>query len=180
MAGVEISAVGADRQWCVMSASLSGGAPTFLPMQLEDIRQIGLMDRRNYEYAWTDGIFRDCLKAGYLCPMMMLADNIIGYGVLQFGADEAHVLNLCIDEPWQRKGFALELLEHLVNEAVRRRAHVMFLEVRPSNKRAVELYERSGFNEIGLRKNYYNTRDGREDALVMARSLPSAEDLFAS
>ena len=162
-----------------MSASLSGRSPTFLPMQLDNIPHIGIMDRRNYEYAWTDGIFRDCVKAGYLCPLLMIGDDIIGYGVLQVGADEAHVLNLCIDEPWQRKGYALVLLEHLVSEAVRRRAHVMFLEVRPSNKRAVELYERSGFNEIGLRKDYYNTGDGREDALVMARNLLSAEDLFA-
>ncbi len=149
-------------------------------MQLENIRQIGIMDRRNYEYAWTDGIFRDCVKAGYLCPLLMLSDDIIGYGVLQIGADEAHVLNLCIDEPWQRKGYAHVLLEHLVSEAVRRRAHVMFLEVRPSNKRAVELYQRSGFNEIGLRKDYYDAHDGREDALVMARNLLSADDLFAS
>ncbi len=162
-----------------MSASLSGGSPTFSRMQLEHIPQIGIMDRRNYEYAWTDGIFRDCVKAGYLCPLLMLGDNIVGYGVLQIGADEAHVLNLCIDKPWQRQGYARLLLEHLVSEALRRRAHVMFLEVRPSNKRAVKLYERSGFNEIGLRKNYYNSRDGREDALVMARNLLSAEDLFA-
>lgn len=140
---------------------------------------IGLMDRRNYEYAWTDGIFGDCLKAGYLCPLVLLGDELIGYGVLQIGADEAHILNLCIDGPWQRRGYAHLLLEHMVDEAVDRCAHVMFLEVRPSNTRAVELYQRSGFNEIGLRKNYYDARGGREDALVMARNLLSPEDLFA-
>jgi ribosomal-protein-alanine N-acetyltransferase len=149
-------------------------------MRPENVPLIGIMDRRNYEYAWTDGIFRDCLKAGYLCPLMMLEDDIIGYGVLQIGANEAHILNLCIDKPWQRQGYACVLLEHLVSEAISQRAHVMFLEVRPSNTRAVELYQRSGFNEIGLRKNYYDSRDGREDALVMARNLPGAEDLFAS
>ncbi len=151
-----------------------------MPMQVGNVPHIGIMDRRNYEYAWTDGIFLDCLKAGYLCPLLTIGDDIIGYGVLQIGADEAHVLNLCIDKPWQRKGYAHLLLEQLVSEAVRSRAHVMFLEVRPSNKRAVQLYERSGFNEIGLRKDYYNTRDGREDALIMARNLLSAEDLFAT
>lgn len=151
----------------------------FLPMQVGNVPHIGIMDRRNYEYAWTDGIFLDCLKAGYLCPLLTIGDDIIGYGVLQIGADEAHVLNLCIDKPWQRNGYARVMLDHLVSEAVRTHAHVMFLEVRPSNKRAVQLYERSGFNEIGLRKDYYNTRDGREDALIMARNLLSAEDLFA-
>ncbi|WP_157736299.1 ribosomal protein S18-alanine N-acetyltransferase [Granulosicoccus antarcticus] len=163
-----------------MSASLSAAVPVFAPMRPDHVANIGIMDRRNYEYAWTDGIFRDCLKAGYICPLMMIDDKIIGYGILQIGADEAHVLNLCIDKPWQRQGYAPILLEYLASQSIAKRAHIMFLEVRPSNTRAVELYQRSGFNEIGLRKNYYNTRDGREDALVMARNLPGAEDQFSS
>ena len=65
------------------------------------------------------------------------------------------------------------MLEHLVDESVKHKAQVMFLEVRPSNTRAVALYQQSGFNEIGLRKNYYDSKSGREDALVMARYLPA-------
>jgi len=140
-------------------------------MQVDHVPAIGSMDRRNYEFAWTDGIFRDCVKAGYICPLLMIDKEIVGYGVLQIGADEAHLLNLCIDEPWQRQGLARTLLEHLVEESLRHGAHVLFLEVRPSNTRAVALYQQSGFNEIGLRRNYYDAKGGREDALVMARYL---------
>lgn len=154
-----------------MNARCDNASVSFVPMQLGHVPAIGIMDRRNYEFAWTDGIFRDCVKAGYICPLAMINDEIVGYGVLQIGADEAHLLNLCIDEPWQRQGLARTLLEHLVEVAVSRKANVMFLEVRPSNTRAVSLYQQSGFNEIGLRKNYYDSRDGREDALVMARYL---------
>lgn len=146
-----------------------------VPMQAEHVARIGIMDRRNYEFAWTDGIFRDCVKAGYLCPLLMVNEQIIGYSVLQIGAEEAHLLNLCIDKPWQQQGFARLLLEHVTELAVARAAGIMFLEVRPSNTRAVELYQQSGFNEVGLRKNYYDSQNGREDAVVMARYLPSAE-----
>jgi len=143
----------------------------FLQMDVDDVPLIGTMERRNYEFAWSDGIFRDCIKAGYRCERVMLDHQLIGYGILQIGADEGHVLNLCIDAPWQHRGFARLLLEHLTELARTHRCDTMFLEVRPSNPRAMRMYARAGFNEVGLRKNYYDARGGREDAIVMARSL---------
>ncbi len=151
---------------------------SFAPMYVRHVPLIGTMERRNYEFPWSDGIFRDCVKAGYIARLVMLDDEIIGYGVMQIGADEAHILNLCIDRPWQRQGFARVLLDQLVQEASNRRAHIVFLEVRPSNPRAVNLYQQFGFNEIGLRKGYYDSANGREDALVMAKNLVSETDDF--
>jgi len=147
---------------------------TFEPMRVKHVPLIGTVERRNYDFSWSDAIFRDCIKANYVCQLVKLDGELIGYGIMQIGADEAHILNLCIDKPWQRRGFARVLLEHLVQQAIARRAQMMFLEVRPSNPRAIVLYEQSGFNEIGLRKNYYDSHKGREDALVMARSLASS------
>lgn len=149
----------------------------FAPMYLRHVALIGTMERRNYEFHWSDGIFRDCLKAGYLCQRVLLDDELIGYGIMQTAADEAHILNLCIDKPYQRQGFARLLLEHLVEQARGRRAHTVFLEVRPSNPRAISLYQQSGFNEVGMRKDYYDAANGREDALVMARSLVNDDQL---
>lgn len=151
---------------------------SFAPMYLRHVALIGTMERRNYEFPWTDGIFRDCLKAGYICQQVLLDSELIGYGIMQVAADEAHILNLCIDEPFQKQGFARVLLEHLVLLAGQHRAGTVFLEVRPSNPRAVDLYERSGFNEVGLRKAYYDSANGREDAIVMARSLVGDEGLI--
>ena len=143
----------------------------FEPMRPGDVALVGTMERRNYEFPWSDTIFRDCLKAGYTCELVRLDDELVGYGILQTAAEEGHVLNLCIDEAHQRRGFARLLLEHLVARATAAEARVVFLEVRPSNPRAKTLYERAGFNEIGLRKAYYEAVGGREDAIVMARSL---------
>lgn len=151
---------------------------SFAPMYVRHVPLIGTMERRNYEFPWSDGIFRDCVKAGYIARLVLLDDEIIGYGVMQIGADEAHILNLCIDKPWQRQGFARVLLDRLIQEAGHRQAHIVFLEVRPSNPRAVDLYQQFGFNEIGLRKGYYDSANGREDALVMAKNLVSETDDF--
>ena len=161
-----------------MSNRLLSGRVTFAPMYVKHVAFIGAMERRNYEIPWSDGIFRDCVKAGYICRLVMLEEDVIGYGVMQIGADEAHILNLCIDETSQGQGFARVLLEHLIGEARRRRANIVFLEVRPSNPRAVNLYQMNGFNEIGLRKDYYDSKTGREDAIVMARNLVGTMEDF--
>jgi len=160
-----------------MSSQPQTATVSFAPIYLRHVALIGTMERRNYEFPWTDGIFRDCLKAGYICQLVLLDGDMIGYGIMQVAAEEAHILNLCIDEPFQRQGFARLLLEHLTLLAGQQRASTVFLEVRPSNPRAVELYERSGFNEVGLRKAYYDSANGREDAIVMARSLVGEEQL---
>lgn len=158
-----------------MSGDATVVALAFEPMRLEDVALVGTMERRNYDFPWSDGIFRDCVRAGYDCIRLTIDDELAGYGVLQIAADEAHILNLCIDAPCQRQGFARLLLEHLTARSAEAGAHMVFLEVRPSNPRAISLYEGAGFNEIGVRRNYYDGPKGREDAIVMARSIVGVE-----
>jgi len=140
-------------------------------MELDDVETIHVMELRNYEYSWTPGIIRDCIVSGYECTKLMRCEQLIGYYVLQVAANEAHLLNICIDKPEQAKGYALQLLRIAMHSAVVQQAVELFLEVRPSNKRAIKLYEGVGFNEIGCRPNYYDAKQGREDALVMALQL---------
>ncbi len=97
---------------------------------------------------------------------------LVGYGVMQIAADEAHILNLCIDREYNHRGYARIMLERLLDLAQRAGAHMAFLEARPSVPRALHLYEQAGFNEIGLRPGYYESAKGREDAIVMAKTLP--------
>ena len=134
-----------------------------------------VVEKRNYDFPWSEGIFRDCIKAGYTMQVLRLDLILIGYGVMQIAADEAHILNLCIDKEYNHRGYARALLERLLDMATRAGANVAFLEARPSNPRAIQLYERAGFNEVGLRKSYYESVDGREDAIVMAKTIASAQ-----
>ena len=96
----------------------------------------------------------------------------MGYGISTIGAGESHVLNLCVAPNWQGRGYGRVILQKLIDEATRFKADSLFLEVRPSNPNAIKLYRSVGFNEIGMRKDYYPARNnGREDALDMARVL---------
>lgn len=140
-------------------------------MREADLPKVMIIEQRNYSYPWTHGIFSDCLKAGYIMQVLRLEDELIGYGVMQVAADEAHILNLCVDKDFSRRGYARGLLEKLLVMGERAGAYMAFLEARPSVPRAITLYERAGFNEVGIRKNYYESPEGREDAIVMARTL---------
>lgn len=141
------------------------------PMRQLDIDAVGDIERRAYPFPWTPGIFRDCLRAGHQCWVLDAGDRLLGYGVLSTGAGEAHLLNLCIAPENQGRGHGRRLLRRMVDLARWHGAQRIFLEVRPSNPRAIALYQDEGFNEIGQRPNYYPAEKGREDAIVMAREL---------
>lgn len=136
-----------------------------------DVRAVMEIERRAYQFHWTEGIFRDCLRVGYCCWVMELAGAVAGYGVMSLVVGEAHLLNICIAPEWQRRGYGRFLLGHFTALAEERGASQMFLEVRLSNAPALALYRSEGFNEVGMRKNYYPDEQGREDALILARDL---------
>lgn len=136
-----------------------------------DLAEVVQIEGRAYEFPWTINIFRDCLRAGYGCFVLATRAEIIGYFVLSVAADEAHVLNVCVDPSEQGNGYGRRLMKRLLDLARWHRAERVFLEVRPSNPRAIALYHDLGFNEIGRRPRYYPAKNGREDALVMAIEL---------
>jgi ribosomal-protein-alanine N-acetyltransferase len=146
--------------------------PTALrPMREDDLAAIHTIESRAYEFPWTVGIFRDCLRAEY--PSWVLYDDsrIVGYFLMSIAAGEAHVLNVCVAPEMQGQGHGRRLLHSLLKVARGRGVARVFLEVRPSNANAIALYHDEGFNEIGRRPRYYPAKDGREDALVMAMEL---------
>jgi ribosomal-protein-alanine N-acetyltransferase len=108
---------------------------------------------------------------GYTCRALDLSGQIIGYAVMSLGAGEAHVLNVCVRDEYRNLGFGRRLLEHLLDRAQSSGVNEAFLEVRPSNLSAIRLYQRLGFEQIGIRRGYYQAPDGREDAIVLKLEL---------
>ncbi|MEG2942158.1 MAG: ribosomal protein S18-alanine N-acetyltransferase [Thermomonas sp.] len=148
--------------------------PHLRPMREADLDEIMRVEVRAYPFPWTRGIFRDCMHAGYPMWVQERDGAIVGYGVLSIAADEAHVLNVCVDTTTQSRGLGRFLFRALVKLARDHGAQRVFLEVRPSNTPAVALYHSEGFNEIGRRPRYYPAaNNGREDAIVMAMELLS-------
>ncbi len=162
-----------------MSAQLSAAhtaqsaALRLVPMRRIDVPQVTAIESLLYDFPWTSGNFSDSINAGYHATILLDAHNVLlGYCVLMFAVDEAHLLNVSVARQHQGQGHGSRLLQHMLDSARQARMQRMILEVRPSNPRAAELYQRCGFTQIGVRKGYYPAHAGtREDALVMERWL---------
>lgn len=154
-----------------MSAVIKPELPHLRPMQERDLDSVMAIESRVYDFPWTRGIFADCLRVGYSCWVLDQDGEILGYAVLSAGAGEAHILNICIGPDYQRQGHGTRLLNRLFDLARWHQARSLFLEVRPSNQSAVQMYEEHGFAVVGRRPNYYPASEGREDALIMSRKI---------
>jgi ribosomal-protein-alanine N-acetyltransferase len=140
-------------------------------MQLADLPDVLRNERQGYTHPWTEGIFRDCLRNGQECWLLMSSGQNVGHGILSVAAGESHLLNVCVHPDFQGHGFGRIIVEHVLAQARAGKASTIFLEVRPSNVAACKLYDKLGFNEVGIRENYYPSKVGREDALVLAKEL---------
>jgi len=154
-----------------MSAVLKSAPVALRPMGEADLDAVLVIERLGYEFPWSRTIFEDCLRVSYSCWLLEWEGVIAGHAVMSVAAGEAHILNLCIDTGLQRRGLGRFLLDHMVETAIGHLAQMMFLEVRPTNVAAQRLYLAAGFNEVGVRRNYYPAQVGREDAIIMARQL---------
>jgi len=141
------------------------------PMSENDVPEVIAVERASYQFPWSEGIFRDCLRVGYVCRVVTVGDTIIGYGVMSVGAGEAHILNLCIGDLYRCKGVGRRLLTYLIERGAVAGMSEAFLEVRPSNTSAIRLYLSVGFEQVGMRRGYYQAVGGREDAAVLKLAL---------
>jgi ribosomal-protein-alanine N-acetyltransferase len=140
-------------------------------MTYDDLPMVSDIERRSYEFPWSHGVFRDCLLAGYQTIVLVRGDSVAGYGVLSIAAGEAHVLNICVDRAHRSRGYGEQLLNEMLYRARISQVRQIFLEVRPSNEKAIALYRKKGFHQIANRPAYYQAHGGREDAAVFAKKL---------
>ncbi|MDX1508650.1 MAG: ribosomal protein S18-alanine N-acetyltransferase [Woeseiaceae bacterium] len=141
------------------------------PMNHEDLSQVSDIERRSYDFPWSHGVFRDCLLAGYQCVVLEREERVAGYAILSIAAGEAHILNLCVDPAHRAHGYGESLLDEILGRARAADVKEIFLEVRPSNETAIKLYKKKGFHQVANRPSYYQARQGREDAAVLAKKL---------
>lgn len=151
---------------------LTESRPLYLrPLKEGDIADVMAIERQMYNYPWSEGIFRDCLNVGYSNWAFIKDDQFIGYVILSIAVGEAHILNICLDPSYKGKGLGRKFLEEVLVIAKKKNAASVFLEVRPSNAAAVNLYKKAGFKQIGQRKNYYPAENGKEDAIVLSLDI---------
>lgn len=143
-------------------------------MLASDLDGVERVEQASYHYPWSRGVFRDCLLAGYHSLLLDIDNRVSGYAIMSIAAAEAHVLNLCVHPELRRMGYGRRLLNALLFRAHETELKQIFLEVRPSNQIAIDLYQSVGFSRIGVRKAYYQAAGGREDAVVLSLALAAS------
>lgn len=136
-----------------------------------DLAQILLIEKSVHVVPWTMDTFNMCFDSGYFGWVLEVDKKIAGFIIVSLTPDECHVLNICVSLDYQRQGYGAKLLEHALKHAKKQQVGIAYLEVRRSNTRAISLYKKMNFQQIGERKNYYPTVSGTEDALILAKSL---------
>jgi len=144
----------------------------YAPMTTADLDEVIALEQSVYPHPWSRGNFADSLDAGYHAWVLRdgaeLAGELAGYFLLMAALDETHLLNVSVASTHQRCGLGRYLLDKVAACTRGLGAESVLLEVRPSNLRALHVYQRYGFADIGRRKAYYPAHDGqREDAIVM-------------
>ncbi len=124
-----------------------------------------------YSFPWTRGNLLDSHASGHQMQALVADHQVLGYFVAMLGVDEVHLLNITVAPEHQGQGWGRTLLDALRIWSRGQGRQWLWLEVRQSNARAIGLYERYGFARVGVRKNYYPARLGREDAVVMSLAL---------
>jgi ribosomal-protein-alanine N-acetyltransferase len=139
------------------------------PMALGDVDEVHALETSVFPHPWTRANFLDSLSSGYDAWVLREpAGALAGYFLVMYAPDEAHLLDVAVSAARQGRGVGRFLLDRIAARARAMRMESILLEVRPSNERALEIYRRYGYAEIGRRKGYYPATDGRrEDAIVM-------------
>ncbi|MEJ5989535.1 ribosomal protein S18-alanine N-acetyltransferase [Ramlibacter sp. PS3R-8] len=154
-----------------MSAVFKSMEAGFEPMTEARLEHVVAIERRAYAQPWTRGNFADSLRSGYHAQILGAGDAVLGYFVAMQGVDEVHLLNITVEPAWQGQGWGRVMLDALVLWSRAQGAQWLWLEVRTTNVRAQQVYQRYGFRRVGERRNYYPADHGREDAIVMSLKL---------
>lgn len=141
------------------------------PLTENDIPQLLMIEIATQAAPWTEDILKKCLLLGNEAWGIEEDNRLIGFVIFSIQLGETHILNLGVHPDFQRRGFGLKLMDYALNESKKHRVSAVFLEVHHLNEPAIALYKKLGFEPVGLRKGYYFTDNGREDAFVFAKDM---------
>ena len=140
-------------------------------MRFSDLHAVDTIEQSVQTDPWSESQFRDSMTAGHICLVEENAKDVRGYAILMPAVDTADILTIAVAPGYQRQGMGGQLLTSMLEWARTHNMRRIFLEVRESNLPAIALYHANDFRKIGVRRGYYRTSLGREDALIMCREL---------
>lgn len=139
-------------------------------MTEEDVAAVAALEAENFSRPWSyDAFLKTLSDENYIVIIAKEKDALLGYCVLLCTGEEADITNVCTAPKARGKGVATGMLTALMEAGKSRGVTEFFLEVRESNAPARSLYTKLGFEEIGLRKNYYE--EPKEHAVLMKKGI---------
>lgn len=144
-------------------------------MSNNDIPTVVTIENMVQHFPWSEQTLSDCLRVGYHGYIIEVQQAIAGFAYISIAAQECHILNLAIHPDYQSKGLGRQLMLFLLDKARTYQANMVFLEVRISNDKAIKLYRSLDFNEIGIRRGYYQAVNGREDGVMLGLEVQTAQ-----
>ena len=133
-----------------------------------DLDQISMIEKETNEYPWSQNNFRSSLDAGNSSIVLRDKKNILGYAFFSVIGTDSHLLNITVSKNYQGRGCGKRILEKVLFQSKVLGATIIFLEVRVSNYKAIDFYEKFGFKRDAIRYNYYDGNP-KEDALLMSK-----------
>jgi len=152
--------------------------PHYRYMTESDIEVAREIEVKTNPVPWTKKNFTDCLINEYYCLIQEVNQEFSGFAIQTISFDEAHILNIGIREKFRKKGLGQDLLNQIVHASKELGSKKILLEVRISNKAAIDFYSKSGFKKLRLSKDYYRLPDGTEDALIMVKRFSKSWRIF--
>ncbi|MEY8337926.1 ribosomal protein S18-alanine N-acetyltransferase [Lachnospiraceae bacterium 62-35] len=135
-------------------------------MREDDIEEIAELERLCFSVPWSEGLLSEALESSVnVCFVLEEQKRAVAYGIFQLLAGEGEVLRIGVLPSERRMGLGSKVLEAMEGYARANQGERIFLEVRESNQGARMLYKSWGFQELGIRRNYY--QNPREDAVLM-------------
>ncbi|MGF1697642.1 ribosomal protein S18-alanine N-acetyltransferase [Vibrio lamellibrachiae] len=139
-----------------------------IPLNESHLTSVFSIEQSAHSHPWAGSMIRDVNSRGACHHVMLVDKQVVGYFYAQNIVGEVTLLNIAVDPKSQGKGYGKELTEFFLEMCEKANAESAWLEVRESNKKAYQLYESAGFNELDRRVNYYPTDKGKEDAIIMS------------
>ncbi|CAH0538788.1 ribosomal protein S18-alanine N-acetyltransferase [Vibrio marisflavi] len=139
-----------------------------VPLAGEHLKQVQQIEKQAHSHPWSESLIADINSRGAFHHVMIVDEQVVGYFYAQNIVGEVTLLNIAVNPSCQGSGYGKWLLESFIDLCSANRAESIWLEVRQSNNRAINLYNDAGFNEVDRRVDYYPSANGKEDAIIMS------------
>lgn len=139
-------------------------------MAKEDLDEVEAIEKSAFSVPWSRASLEDAMNMPDNVYIVCEENGrIAGYCGMWTVFGEGNIVSVAVEEHCRKRGIALDMMKELEKKGIEKKVDIFFLEVRKSNYGAISLYEKAGFRNVGVRRNFYEKPC--EDALIMSKII---------